>query len=265
MEPPETPYDLRWRMLGVRVRVHPFFWLAAAVLGWQWTQPPDGNFILLLLWIGAVFVSILIHEFGHVLTGWYFGSKGHVILYTFGGLAVGSSRLSARWQRILVTLAGPIAQLLLLAVVFGVLFATDQDLAAFLNAYLFGGPLPFLTHDVNRYLVDLLLMIAFINFFWAILNLLPVFPLDGGQVTREICEGVSPREGTRFALGISMVVAGLLAVHFFLGKNSPLPIFHGGFITGFFFLILAGSSFQMMQAIAARRRGWDDDHLPWER
>ena len=31
----ETPYDLRFRLLGIPVRVHPLFWLVMAVLGWQ--------------------------------------------------------------------------------------------------------------------------------------------------------------------------------------------------------------------------------------
>ena len=31
----ETPYDLRFRLLGIPVRVHPMFWLVSAVLGWQ--------------------------------------------------------------------------------------------------------------------------------------------------------------------------------------------------------------------------------------
>ena len=33
MEPNETPYDLRWRMLGTDVRVHPMFWLVSVIMG----------------------------------------------------------------------------------------------------------------------------------------------------------------------------------------------------------------------------------------
>ena len=29
----ETPYDLRFRLLGVPVRVHPWFWVISALLG----------------------------------------------------------------------------------------------------------------------------------------------------------------------------------------------------------------------------------------
>ena len=31
----ETQYDLRFRLLGVPVRIHPFFWLVSAIMGFQ--------------------------------------------------------------------------------------------------------------------------------------------------------------------------------------------------------------------------------------
>ena len=62
-EPNRTPYDLRFNLFGIPVRVHPLFWLVAAILG----AGSDPDPIELLLWIGTVFVSILIHEMGHAL------------------------------------------------------------------------------------------------------------------------------------------------------------------------------------------------------
>lgn len=59
---PETPYDLRFQLLGMPVRVHPLFWLVAAMLGWR-----NENIPLVLIWVGCVFVSILVHEYGHGL------------------------------------------------------------------------------------------------------------------------------------------------------------------------------------------------------
>ena len=113
LEPNRTPYDLRWRMLGTDVRVHPLFWLVSAVLGWNWYSMRGGGIGYLLLWVFCCFVSVLLHEFGHVLVGRLFGSDGHIVLYSFGGLAVGSSDLRRRWQRVLVLFGGPGAQLVL--------------------------------------------------------------------------------------------------------------------------------------------------------
>jgi hypothetical protein len=93
MDPGQTPYDLRWRMLGTDVRVSPWFWLVSAIMGWS---AMEQGVVYLVLWIACVFVSILVHEFGHVLMGRVFGTDGHIVLYSFGGLAIGSSDLLKR-------------------------------------------------------------------------------------------------------------------------------------------------------------------------
>ena len=85
-EPERTQFDLNWRMFGIPVRVHPWFWLMGVILGWS---AVERGVQYLVLWIVCVFVSILVHEFGHVFMGLVFGSRGHIVLYSFGGLAVG--------------------------------------------------------------------------------------------------------------------------------------------------------------------------------
>ena len=67
----------------------------------------ERGFEYLLIWIGCVFGSILIHEMGHVFMGQVFGAQGTIVLYSLGGLAIGSSNLPSRWQRIAVSFAGP--------------------------------------------------------------------------------------------------------------------------------------------------------------
>jgi membrane-associated protease RseP (regulator of RpoE activity) len=262
-EPALTPYDLRFRLFGVDVRVHPLFWLVSVLLGWPAYERGDAvrGVAFLLLWVGCVFVSILLHEFGHVLVGWYFGSKGHIVLYSFGGVAIGSSQLSRRWQRIAVLLAGPGIQLVLWAIL---------DSFFLLHRTLYHG-VPsqgFLWALRNSpYVAELIWDLWWINLFWPLLNLLPVYPLDGGQITREIAQAVSPQGGTAFSLGLSMVTAGVLAVHMFLGDRSPIPYLpQGGLYGALVFLLLAVSSFQALQMENERRRRWyREDELPWER
>src|SRR6516165_8553767 len=65
-EPNETPLDLKWRMFGIPVRVHPFFWLVSAFMGWSTL---NRGIIFLVIWVACVFVSVLVHEMGHVLMG----------------------------------------------------------------------------------------------------------------------------------------------------------------------------------------------------
>jgi len=237
-------------MFGIPVRVHPFFWLVAALLGWPWYT--HGNFQMLLLWIVCVFISVLIHELGHVVMGQVFGSYGRVLLYSFGGLAIGSSDLGRRWQRILVYFAGPAAQLILLAGILGLWYVAD-----------FNWP---------PYVLITLIMLYEINLIWPLFNLLPIFPLDGGQIAREVLVGVYGTRGLLASLILSGVVAGLLAVHCLMGQygHTFIPWIGsiGGFFTALFMIQFCVTSFQAYQIEKDRnqhyRDRYRDDRLPWE-
>src|SRR5262249_16510341 len=125
-DPTPTPLDLRFRLFGTDVRVHPFFWIITAIFGWSWSglKVLPGNGIgEVVLWILCVFVSVLLHEFGHVWMGRAFGARGHIVLHSMGGLAIGSANVPSRWQRILVSAAGPGIQLALFGVLYGLLVA----------------------------------------------------------------------------------------------------------------------------------------------
>ena len=59
-----TPFDLRFRLFGTDVRVHPLFWVISAVFGWKSSQHrglSDSGFIELAIWVVCAFVSILLH------------------------------------------------------------------------------------------------------------------------------------------------------------------------------------------------------------
>lgn len=248
LEPEPTPYDLRWRMFGIPVRVHPFFWVLAALLGWN--QIALGlEFVL--LWIAAVFVSILIHEFGHALLMHVFGLGASVVLYSFGGLAIPERAYRSRGQHILIALAGPLAGFAF----FGAILASD---------------LLFPWAETSIYTKIIFTNLIFINLFWNLLNLVPIFPLDGGQISREVAGMVSRLNGDRFAFGLSMLIAGILAAHglmtYFM-KQPLLPFLPiGGLWMGILFAMLAFQNYQLYQYAGNRRSGWDDDDgVPWRR
>ena len=251
LEPEQTQFDLRWRMLGTDIRVHPMFWLVSAILGWSWLNL---GFAYLVLWVVCVFVSILLHEFGHVLAGRLFGAEGHIVLYSFGGLAVGSSNLANRWQRVVVYFAGPLVQLILYAIlewgVYPQVIPAAKDGAR-----------------VSPLVVVGLVQLIVINKYWALLNLLPIWPLDGGQISRTVLDWLMPGRGIRVALGISMVVAGLIAVNALAGQagHSLVPYLPtGGLYTVFLFGLLALSNFQELQQTTSKP--WREEYPePWER
>jgi Zn-dependent protease len=247
MDPGRTQFDLNFRLFGIPVRVHPFFWLMALVLGQASLRL---GLEYLVVWVLCVFVSILIHEMGHVVMGGVFGNWGEIILYGLGGLAVGASGLASRWKRIAVYFAGPLAQLILFGLV--------------LLAYKFVPPDRWSHPLVNAALWNLLA----INLAWPILNLVPIWPLDGGQISREVFDWLMPRRGVRVALTISLVLSSLLVINSIAAMSGRelVPWLPTG---SFLFIILFGSlavgSFQALQAEQARQ-AWLEDHFThWER
>jgi Zn-dependent protease len=270
LEPNETPYDLRWRMFGISVRVHPMFWLMAAIMGWGANIERGLQYVL--IWIGCVFVSILVHEMGHIWMGQIFGAYGHIVLYGFGGLAIHSNRLHRRGKRIAVCFAGPAAGFLLLAVVFLLLWMRDPELfpGYLAMAKLDLGIIPSEAEELlpiarvmrmNPAEFAVVSDLIFINLLWGLVNLLPVWPLDGGQISRDICEGVSPDRGMRVSLIMSIAVATLLAIHCLLAEKGIrlLPLAFGSTYSAIFFGLLALQSFQLLQHMQSQRR-WLDDH-----
>jgi Zn-dependent protease len=245
LEPTHTPYDLHFRLFGVPVRVHPMFWLLSAILGWDWIHL---GVLYVVLWVACVFLSILVHELGHVFMAQAFGNRSHIVLYSFGGLAIRNRIEPYRWQRIAVSFAGPLAGLLLYVLVW--LFDTytrpriDPE-----------GGMPVLGAAVY--------MLLFMNLVWSLLNLLPIWPLDGGKISQEVLTGLSPGNGLRLALGISFLTAAVLAVHALMSANGrPLLTFLpvGDVFMALFFGMLALESFWMLQQTG---RGYGD--TPWRR
>jgi Zn-dependent protease len=154
-----------FRFRGVDVSVHWTWFLAAAFI----IQTRQGAYTS--LWWSvveylALFLFVLLHEFGHVFacrqTG---GQSDQIILWPLGGIAYVNppQRPSAQLWSIA---AGPLVNVVLAALL-TVSFLIPLD-AKFLDARAF------------------LERLWFINFLLLLFNLLPVYPLDGGQIVRSL-------------------------------------------------------------------------------
>jgi len=69
-----------------------------------------------------------------------------------------------------------------------------------------------------------------VNIFWGLINLVPVFPLDGGNVARYALLQFDPRDGVRKSLWISVVAGGLVAVLGLVYFRSIYMAFLFGFL-----------------------------------
>lgn len=199
---------MRWswkigRVAGIDLRIHATFLLIllwAAVAGYQLSRTGIGA-LGGVLFILALFLSVVLHEFGHALVAKRFGvTTRDITLLPIGGIAHLAEIPRKPSQELRVALAGPAVTLAIIIVLYGVL-------------YLIGRPQTVATPDLlspRNFLAQLLL--ANITLF--VFNLLPAFPMDGGRVLRALlalrldytrATEVAARIGQGFALLFGIV------------------------------------------------------------
>lgn len=253
-EPPTSQADLHFRLFGFPVRIHPFFWVIVVLLGISpgrggGDTPPEA----LLIWVAVVLVSILVHELGHALAQRHFGGHPKITLHGFGGLASCDDCDRSPRSQILISLAGPGAGFALAAAVaiamrlaglsIGPDFGRAAEHVTPPYASLFG--LFYWQLPANELASQLIGQLLFVNIVWGLVNLLPIYPLDGGQVSREVCTLNSPSRGIVLSLQISMVCAGAMAVFAAVKWESIFVAIMFGFF--------AYSNYRTLQAYQASR------------
>ncbi len=209
-EPPRTPWDLSFSLFGIPVRVHPFFWVVGLLLGFGGSP----RLILLFVWVAAVFLAILVHELGHALVMRSYGFSPSITLYGMGGMASYGAGFGSRapdtWGQVLISAAGPGAGFALAAVI----AALVQLAGGGVQLVLIEGFLPYVlvtgtigSEVFTHFVQDVL----FVCVFWGVVNLLPVYPLDGGQIARELLLRANPHTGIRQSLILSVATGVLMA------------------------------------------------------
>ncbi len=245
--PPPTRFDLRFSVAGIPVRVHPLFWVIAILFG-----SSSRSVTSLLIWVVAIFVSILIHELGHAFALRRYGQGSQIILHFSGGLTVPESvswgsgyanvAITAN-QQIFISLAGPFAGFSFAALVLAVSMALG---GALIPNFIFGFiPFPVVLLPVGGEILNSFFMsLLWVNIFWGFINLMPVHPLDGGTVARYILIQTDPLNGLRTSLWVSVITGAAVAIAglLFLGSTYMAILF------GF----LAFQSFQSLQGGAGR-------------
>ena len=204
---------LDFKIFKIPVRVEPWFWLMGFFLGGGIGIKSRQDFLMILLWIVVLFVSILVHELGHALTSRKMtGVTPSIKLWGMGGLAYPNTQLTQK-QSFWVTWAGPLAGLgffglivLTCCAIYG--FAVGTDLAMFLLFPTSGINRETFTvlAEMNKPVLFMLGRLLWVNFWWSLINLLPVFPLDGGQIYASI------ERSTKKVWTVGMVTGALVAV-----------------------------------------------------
>ncbi len=218
-QPEHTPYDVKFHLLGFPIRIHPWFWIMAIFLGANTGSAPN-----LIMWVAAVFLTLMVHEMGHALIMRMYGIHSHIVLYAFGGVTVpvasyGNQPLRAR-DDALISFAGCGLELCFAAGVWCLFFfhypmQLSGDLSLGTVWDLLWYPVELIYDEKfvgGKSLSYFLLYFYYISMVWSVLNLMPILPLDGGQIAREFFTWLWPRNGMSVVLMLSILIAVALAV-----------------------------------------------------
>jgi len=229
---------MRWSwkiatVAGIPVRIHVtfllfivwLFWASAAGGGGFARAAQDVGFIL------AAFACVVLHEFGHALTGRRFGViTRDITLLPIGGVARLERIPRHPRQEVAIALAGPLVNVAIAGAL--LLFMQISP-----GKYVIGDP----TVLERSFAARLFLFNVVVTLF----NLIPAFPMDGGRVLRALLAmRLDYVRATRVAANVGQGIALLFGLLGLLG--NPMLI-----LIALFVFIAAGqeSAFVQMRSV----------------
>jgi Zn-dependent protease len=153
----------------------------------------------------ALVLVIILHELGHALVALWRGMTGvSITLSAFGGFCSYNGYRESPGNQFLISFAGPLMNLVLAGLTYVALISV---------------PIP------DETIAFLVVQFFQWNLVLGIFNLLPIYPLDGGQMTLSAGAMItSETKAKRFTLGLSFIGA-FAALAFFTLLNQQLPMF----------------------------------------
>lgn len=193
-----------FKMLGVDVFLN-VSWFLAFILFFTWSDTTLGLFLTELSNVIIVFGAILLHEFGHILAARKYGvGTDKVVLHLLGGAAFineeDSKKLTPK-QNMWVYFAGPLVNLLITFVGLTILMIYTL--------------LTNNTTNIDSFQIAITTLIA-INIVIFIFNLLPIFPMDGGGILRNLMMHLKIKRSVIISAYISMALCIALFIAMFM-------------------------------------------------
>jgi Zn-dependent protease len=198
MATPPPPH--RWsiivgRIASIDIRIHATFLILIVLFAVAAPEPGAAGVGWSLLWLAALFGSVVLHELAHSLVARRRGGEVHeILLFPLGGVSKLEHLPETAADEFAVAIVGPLTSLGLGVAALGVGAALGGSLVP---VDLLGG----------AWLVRL----GWLNLLLGVFNLLPAFPLDGGRVLRALLERRHDLIGaTRIATRVGHALAGVL-------------------------------------------------------
>lgn len=211
---------LDFKIFKIPVRIEPWFWVMGFFLGGGFGITSREDFLMILLWIIVLLVSILVHELGHALTSRKMtGVTPSIKLWGMGGLAYPNTQLNQK-QSFWVTWAGPLAGLgffglivLTCCTVYGIAVGTDLTMFLLFPSTGINRETFTVLAEMNKPVLFMLDKLLWVNLWWSLINLLPVFPLDGGQIYASIEKSPKKVLIVGIVTGALVAIAGFFILH----------------------------------------------------
>lgn len=176
---------------GIPVSASPFYFLLLLMFS-------NGDWMRGLIWAICITISLIVHELGHALVARHLRHDPSIMLHGFGGLT-SRTRTGRDVEEAAIIATGPAAGLALGLGIFGLWQ---------LLAYTGLGQLLFSATAVQFFYA-----LVYPCIVWNMLNLIPLWPLDGGQLFRlAVLRFTSGARADRITHGLSLVLIAGLAV-----------------------------------------------------
>ena len=206
---------------GTRVRISVFFPLLVLVLCWKFGLALGG------VVSGIVFLSVLFHEFGHIVAAHRTGGTGdEILVWPLGGLSYVQPAGTFR-SRFSTAAAGPAVNLVLCLITLWHVLQLEPDVRAAVFHPL-KMPIGELSRDLASAVSDVLLLTFTVNWVLLLVNLIPVYPLDGGRMLQAVLTS---------RLGGSAGTEAYIKIGFFFA----FVMMFGGLIADSTFVVFIGS------------------------
>ncbi len=196
---------------GIPVKLHwslGLLFLFLIYFGHEIVQLDSIGLFWFLFLVVSLFLSVILHEFGHALVAKKYGiSTKDIILSPIGGIARLEHIPKKPRQELIVAAAGPLVNLGIASIIFLCLFIAQHPLSIPIDSY----PSNF---------KEFLRFVFWLNIVLFTFNLIPAFPMDGGRILRALLSmKMDAVKATKLAsmvgkfLALVMLVVAVIKMH----------------------------------------------------
>ncbi len=212
------------RLFDINIRIHILF---VIFIAWRLLSA-GGDWPAHALFLALLFGIVLLHEFGHCFGARSVGGDAeNIMMWPLGGLAYAHAPMRP-WPQFVTVAAGPLVNLVFVITSGAIILVyTQQPGLVFFNP--FGG---LYLLPIDHWIVAVWIFYQ-VNLLLLAFNLLPIYPLDGGQLFHAIIwPFVGLQRATIIACQVGLVGCGLLVFWSVVGGGGQMLIFiaiFGGF------------------------------------